>query len=125
MTLRFLASVAQDETTWIKKRIHNYHKHFHEKHRHWGVKWYYWLCLSELSFAIAEDEIRRNKDELLKQINRSYVMNSESDRVIHPMILCVIRNCLARFPEYEYIKERLPYINERDGRLYFDMNFNM
>lgn len=121
IVLRFLASVAQNDTTWIKERIINYHKHYNEKHRHWGVKWYYWLCLSELPFAISEAEILRYKDELLKQINRSYVMNNENDILIHPVIICVIRNCLARLPEYEYIKERLPYVNEKDGRLYFNM----
>lgn len=52
------------------------------------------VCLSELPFDIAEAEILKYKDELLKQINRSYVMNSENDIITHPVIICVIRNCL-------------------------------
>lgn len=121
IVLRFLASVAPNDTTWIKERIMNYHKYYNEKHRHRGVKWYYWLCLSELPFDIAEVEILKYKNELLKQINCSYIMNNEKNILIHPIIICVIRNCLVRLPEYEYIRERLPYVNEKDGRLYFNM----
>jgi hypothetical protein len=117
VVLRFLASVAQNDTKWIKERINNYHKYYNEKHRHWAVKWYYWLCLSELPFDIAETEILKYKDDLVKQINRSYAMNCENDILIHPVILCVVRNCLSRLPEYEYMKECLPYVCERDGRL--------
>lgn len=121
IVLRFLVSVAQNDTSWIKERIINYHKYYKEKHRHWGVQLYYWLCLSELPFEIAESEILKFQDKLLKQINHSYVMNNENDILIHPVVICVIRNCLERLPEYAYIKERLPYINEKDGRLYFNM----
>lgn len=121
IVLRFLASVAKNDSTWLKERITNYHKYYNEKHRHWGVKWYYWLCLSELPFDIGEAEILKYKDELLKQINRSYVMNNENDILIHPVIICVLRNCIARLPEYEYIKERLPYVSGREGRLYFNV----
>jgi hypothetical protein len=120
IVLRFLASAAPGETVWMKERIANYHKYFNEKHRHFGVKWYYWLCISELPFPIAEAEIRGYKEEMLKQLNRSCVMNSEQDKTIHPMLLCVVRNCLARLPEYEYIKDRQPYVNEKDGLLYFN-----
>lgn len=121
IVLRFLASVTQNYTTWIKDRIFNYQKYYNQKHRHRGVQLYYWICLSELPFDIAESEILKYRDELLKQINRSYAMNNENDKIIHPVILCVIRNCLAKLPEYEYIKERLPLVNERDSRLYFNM----
>lgn len=121
VALRFLGAAAPEEKTWMKERIENFHKHFHEKHRHWGIKWYYWLCLSELPLELAEPEILFMKEELLKQINRSYVMNSENDITVHPMILCVLRNCLARLGEYEYIRERLPYTDEKDGRLHFSM----
>ena len=52
---------------------------------------------------------------------KSCVMNSESDRIIHPTLLCILRNNLARYPEYAHIKNRQPYINDKDSRLYFDM----
>lgn len=121
IVLRFLTAVVPNETIWIKERLTNYHRYFNVKHRHWGVKWYYWLCLSELPFETAESEILQFKDELLKQINRSYILNNEDDYKTHTMAVCVIRNCLAKLKEYQYIKERLPYICEKDGRLHFDM----
>jgi hypothetical protein len=48
-------------------------------------------------------------------------MNSENDKTLHPVLVCVIRNVMARLPEYEYIKDRQPYVSDKDGRLYFDM----
>lgn len=121
IVLRFLAATAPDETTWINERIDNFHRYYGQKHRHCGVKWYYWLCLSELPIEIAKPEILKYRNEIMSQLNRSCVMNSDFDKAIHPMIICMIRNLLARLPEYEYIKERKPYIDEKDGRLHFDM----
>jgi hypothetical protein len=48
-------------------------------------------------------------------------MNSENDKINHPVMICAIRNTLSRLPEYEYIKDRQPYVKEKDGRLYFDL----
>lgn len=122
IVLRFLAAVTPDDTEWIKKLISLYKNHINDAMRHSGVTWYYWLCLSELPIEIAETEIRDSKDAILRQLNRSCVMNSESDKTIHPVLICTIRNVMARLPEYAYIKDRQPYINEKDGRLYFDMS---
>jgi len=122
IVLRFLASVAPNEIKWINERIETFHRHFHEKHRVWCITWYFYLCLSELPFSIAEPEILKYKDEFLKQLNRSCIMNSEHDKEIHPILICIIRNCLSRLSEYEYIKDRLPFVNPKDNRLYFNMN---
>jgi len=48
-------------------------------------------------------------------------MNSEHDKTIHPVLMCILRNIISKYPEYEHIKSRQPYISEKDGRLYFDM----
>lgn len=122
IVLRFLAAAAPHEIKWISERIDNYYKHFSERHRHWGVKWYFWLCLSELPFEIARPNILKYKDEILSQLHRSCVMNSDFDKTTHPMIICMIRNVMARLPEYEYIEDREPYVSEKDNRLHFDMN---
>ena len=120
VVLRFLSAAIPNEINWMKKQIDNFHLHFAKKHRHWGVLWYYWLCLSELPAAIPE--IIYYKNDLLKQINRSCVMNSEHDKYAHPLCICIVRNCLARLPEYEYIKECKPYISDKDNRLHFNMS---
>lgn len=123
IVLRFLATVAQRETEWIKSRMDNYNRHFGDKKRPWFSMWYYWLCLSEMPFDIAFPEIEKYKDDIRNRLtNKSYVMNSENDKQIHPVILCILRNILSKYPEYEYIKEHQPYVNEKDGRLYFDMD---
>ena len=121
VVLRFLATVVPHDRYWINERIHTYYLHFDKKKRPWFIKWYFWLCLSELPFDIAEPNIIRYKNEILTQVNRSCVMNSENDKTIHPVIICAIRNAISRLPEFEYIKDRQPYVNETDGRLYFDM----
>lgn len=126
IVLRFLAAVAPDDYVWINKLIDKINGNIDEKLRgknrvHGNLKWYFWLCLSELSFDIAESNILKYKDEILKQLNRSCVMNSENDKTIHPVLICTIRNVMARLPQYAYIKNRQPYINEKDGRLHLDM----
>ncbi|HPS35934.1 MAG TPA: hypothetical protein PK854_11790 [Oscillospiraceae bacterium] len=122
IVLRFLAATAPDETAWIKGRIDNYNRHVKDKKRPWFCRWYFWLCLSELPFELAKPEADKYKRESANWLkHKSCVMNGESDRMIHPVLLCILRNNLARYPEYAHIKDRQPYINDKDGRLYFDM----
>lgn len=119
VVLRFLAAAAPEETGWIKSRIDNYTRHADEKKRTSFSKWYFLLCLSELPADIAAKESCIK--EILTWLNeKSLVMNSERDRSIHPVLFCIMRNFLSKFPEYEYIKERQPYVGG-DGRLRFDM----
>jgi hypothetical protein len=120
--LRFLAAVKPDEQTWIKRLVEKYNRHFGDAKRHSGVTGYYGLCLSELPIDIAEPEILKREDEMLRHLTRSSVMNSENDKINNPVWICMVRNCLCRLPEYGYIKDRQPYVNEKDGRLYFNMN---
>lgn len=122
IVLRFLAAVSSD-TEWIQSRIDTYNNHIIEKKRPWYSRWYFWLCLSELPFEIARSEIEKYKGEMENWLkNKSCMMNSEHDKTVHPVLLCSLRNCLCRFSEYQYIKNRQPYISEKDGRLYFHMN---
>lgn len=122
VVLRFLAAAAPKDTVWIKSRIENYKRHVNDKKRPWFCSWYFWLCLSELPFALAQEEIEKDKENMLDWLwKKSAVMNSENDRVIHPVLFCMLRNIIAKYPEYAYIKERLPYVGEKDGRLHFDM----
>lgn len=122
VVLRFLGTVAQGETKWIQERIDNYNKHINEKKRPSFSLWYFWLCLSELLFNIAEPEILKYKAEMLNWLtNKSCVMNSESDKMMQPVLISMLRNTISKFPEYEYIKDREPYVSDKNGRLYFDM----
>ncbi|HBR31437.1 MAG TPA: hypothetical protein DD733_05085 [Clostridiales bacterium] len=129
--LRFLATVAPYKKEWIQSRIDNYNRHYGNKKRLWFSKWYFWLCLSELPFELAKNEIEKYKDEMLNWLsNKSCVMNSDDDKMIHLVLFCILRNALAKYPEYAYIKDRQPYIKspengrlrEKDGRQYFDMS---
>lgn len=122
IVLRFLCTVTPSDTTWIISRVNNYNDHVNEKKRPWFSLWYYWLCLSEMPFHLAENEILKYKSEMLDWLtNKSCVMNSDTDKTIHPVLLSILRNTISRFPTYEYIKDREPYINDKDGRLHFDM----
>ncbi len=123
VTLRYLAAAAPYETEWIRSRIENFKRHYDEKKRPWYSLWYYWLCLSELPFELAEPEIEKHKAEILNWLeNKSCVMNSEHDRAVHPVLLCILRNIIVKYPEYAYIKERKPYVSVRDGRLHFEIS---
>lgn len=123
VVLRFISTVSPDDKIWIKSRIDNYNNHVNEKKRPSFSRWYYWLCLSEMPLEIADSEIQNYKYEIINQLKKSYVMNSESDKIIHPVLLCILRNILCKYPEYEYIKNRQPNVNEKDGRLYFDIEY--
>jgi hypothetical protein len=121
VVLRFLAAVSND-TAWMRSRIDNYNNHAGKKKRPWYALWYFWLCLSELPFDIAEPELSKHKTDMRSWLTtKSAVMNSEHDKAVHPVLLCSLRNCLCRFPEYAHIKDILPYVNKKDGRLHFDM----
>jgi len=113
--LRFLSFAATHDRDWIKKQIDVYNNHFADNRRHSGVQKYYWLILSDMPFDIAEPEILRQKDTIIDQINRSYVIKNGNEDIL----LCVMRNVLARLPEYSYIKDRKPYVDEKSGRLSF------
>lgn len=125
VVLRFLAEVAPNQTDWIQSRIVNYHKHVEEKKRPWFTEWYFWLCLSELPLELANPEIQKYKEPILEWLTKkSMVMNRDQDKTLHPVLFCILRNMMARYPEYEYIKNREPYVNEKDSRLYFDMRLD-
>ena len=113
--LRFLSFAAPHDKDWIQKQITIYNNHFADSRRHSGVQRYYWLILSEMPYDIAEPEILRQKETILDHINRSYVIKSGNEDIL----LYVMRNTLARLPEYSYIKDRRPYNDEKSGRLRF------
>lgn len=122
VVLRFLITAVPHEIRWIESRIENYNRHANEKKRSWHSQWYYWLCLSELPFEFAKSEIDKYKNEIIERLTgKSLCMNSERDKVLHPVLLCILRNMLVGYPEYAYIRERQPYVSEKDGRVYFDM----
>jgi len=126
VVLRFLIATVPNEKKWINSRIQVYNKHVNDKKRPWFCKWYYWLCLSEIPFSEAKKETDKYKEEILKYLSdKSCVMNSERDKLLHPVLLSMLRNILCRYEEYEYIKEREPYIDNSDGRLHFDMSKNI
>lgn len=118
IALRFICSVLPDDTQWIKKLIGKYKEHINDKKRHSGIVFYYFLCLYEMPEQLALPEVEVNKDTLLRNIKRSFVLNSESDRYMSPLYKYILRNCLARLPEYRYLKDREPF--EENGRLHFN-----
>jgi len=115
--LRFLSFAATNDHAWIQKQIDVYNHHFGDRRRHNGVQKYYWLILSDMPIDIAKPEIYRQKEIIVDHLNRNYLVKSGNEDIA----LCVMRNALARLPEYSHIKNRQPYINEKSGRWQFDM----
>lgn len=122
IVLRFLNTVADHETEWIQSRIDNYKNHVNDRKRPWYCNWYYWLCLSEMPFETVKYEVDQYKDVMLDYlIHKSFIMNSTHDRMIHPVLMFILRNVISKYPEYNYIKNNQPYVSDKNGRLYFDM----
>ncbi len=124
IVLRFLSATVMFETAWIDRLINGIKVHINDKKRHSGILFYYWLSLSELPSELALPEITRFKDDMLISIKRSYVMNSSHDRYFSPLCKYIVRNCLSRLNEFEHIKDREPFVSEKDGRLHFDINIH-
>ena len=122
VVLRFLAAAAPEEEAWIQSRLDNFNQHYGEKKRPWFCLWYYWLCLSELPFSLAKPYTDPHLPEMLKWLeHKGMVMHSNHDVAVHPTLMYLLRNSAARYPQYAYIKERKPYIREKDGRICFDI----
>lgn len=121
LVLRFLCAAVPEDTGWIQSRIDNYNRHAGEKRRPWFPLWYFWLCLSEMPLELALPEIGKHRTELEKKLRRSYVMNSEQDRALHPMLVHMLRNLMSRLPEYAWIKDRAVRTDPGSGRVRLDM----
>jgi hypothetical protein len=117
VVLRFISSVSPTDTHWISKQIAGYNKHFNDRRWHSGVQRYYWLSLSDIPYDIAEPEIHYQKEKIIEQLSRTYLAKNEYDDIP----LYAMKNALSRLPEFYYIKDRRPYIDEKTGRLKFNM----
>ena len=91
VTLRFLSTVAPTQKEWIKKQISVFNGHYFNKRRHSGVLKYFWLCLAEMPFDIAEPEILRYRDNILGQP----VRKPKGDDDIHIVLSCAVKNTLS------------------------------
>ena len=119
--LRFFAAAKTNDKQWIKRLVVKIGKHIDDKRKcNGGTVGYYWLCLSELPLDVAEPELLRYKDAMYARLTKSLPVKGENDKTNNPVLFCVLRNCLSRLSEYAYLAERQPYVNEEDGRLYFD-----
>ena len=125
--LRFFAVAAPDNKAWMHKLTKKINAGIDAKYKNNAIL-YYWLCLSELPYDVAEPGLLKYKNEILTKLQKTVPMNTEYAKVYQPVLYYVYRNCLSRFPEYEYIKDRQPYVKtcktslgEKDMRLHFDM----
>lgn len=123
IVLRFLCAASPEDTEWIRSRIENYNRHANEKKRPWFPLWYFWLCLSEMPMELALPEIAQHRVALEKKLRRSYVMHSEQDRALHPMLVCMLRNLMSRLPEYSWLAGCEPCVGGADGRVGLPLHF--
>ena len=115
VVLRFISAVVPDDKDWLGKQIAGYNRNFPDRKRHGGVRRFFWLCLSDMPFEIAEPEIIRQKEHIIDQLSRSFLVKNENDDIP----LYAMRNTLAHLLEYAHIKDIKPHIGEKDGRLRF------
>lgn len=125
VTLRFLATAFPHEEAWmsllvekIRDEIGNKPK---GKKRHSATTFYYWLTLTDLHLPVAVSEIERYKASLIHMLSRSYSYNTAYDKLYNPIAGYIVRNCLARLPEYHYVNELEGYARS-DGRYHFDFD---
>jgi len=125
VTLRFLSATNPTGEAWISSLIHSYNDNIEKKRQtKYYNMWYYWLCLSELTYAIAAPEIIKNKDNMLSLAKDGMVMNTKENKHFNPIRMFVLRNCISRLPEYADFSSRLPYIN-KSNRICLDENMTL
>jgi hypothetical protein len=91
VTLRFLSAVSPTQREWIGKQISVFNGCYFNKKRHSGVLRYFWLCLSEMPFDIAEPEIRRYKDTVLSLKTRKSKNDTDDGSLV---LECATQNTL-------------------------------
>jgi hypothetical protein len=130
VVLRFISIAFPGEIEWMERLINGIRQHLFDKKRPSGVLFYYWLTLSELPIELAKPEIEHfsikcdlttERFALQNLMKKSFVMNSNHDKYASPFGMYVLRNCLARIDEYAYIRNKKPYVTEKDGRVHFDL----
>ena len=127
VTLRFAATAAPKDIGWMANLVSTYNGSAlkRKRSRYYGhdylhyYSWYYWLCLSELPQHLAEPEIARHANEILSVVNKGLEMTTEANKVLSPVKLSLVKNCISRLPAYAYIGEQLP-CESKDGRLHLD-----
>ena len=126
VVLRFVAAAAPWDFRWMRSLISRFTKHACSKKRPRALLWYYWLCISELPPAVAAQELKRNRERVLRALERfdrqGVLVRGEADREMLTIACCIMRNLICGMAEYGYIKDRRPYVSESDGRLHFDMS---
>ncbi|MEN6355700.1 MAG: hypothetical protein ABFD83_01300 [Armatimonadota bacterium] len=125
VALRFLAGAFPEEEEWINKLTQGIRGEIDNKpkgkKRHSGTTFYYWLTLTDIDLPIAISEIKRYEPVLVHHLTRSYSYNIEYDKLYNPIAKYIVRNCLARLPEYNHIREIEGYAGG-DGRFHFDFS---
>jgi hypothetical protein len=119
--IRFFSVAALHDKPWIKRLVDKINKGIDRKYKD-NATAYYWLCLSELPYDIAEPGLLKYKNEFIARLEKSVSMNTEKAKMYQSVFYYVYRDCLSAFSEYSYIKNRQPYVSEKDGRLCFDMS---
>jgi len=128
VTLRFLSATAPGNKSWISGMIDTYNayagKRKHSKYYRYDYSryytWYYWLCLSELPYDIAEPEILKHKDEMLTVAKNGMAVKTEEDKILAPIKLFALKNCISRLPLYANLKNVRPIENDR--QVYLEMS---
>ena len=120
VALRYAASLG--DSALIRSRAENFLRHREDRKRPWFSEWYFRLCLSELpeaDFQCYMTEVqKRRADSENWLFHKGCVMNSEQDRRLHPLLLCILRNLLVRLPDSTVTPNQVPTVNPKDNRLY-------
>ena len=96
VVLRFLITVAPDQTSWIQSRIENYQHHVNDIKRASQTFWYYYLCLSELPSSHAYPVLQSEKHHLFSlktQLEKPSAVTS--DEFFHPMKSAILDRCIS------------------------------
>lgn len=125
VSLRFLSATVPEDESWMTSLINTFYTYADKRKRskYHGQNfsnyyiWYYWLCLSELPYKLAEQEITHYKDEMLFVAKQGMAMDTVEEKSSTPVKMHILKNCLSRLPGYEN-----SVVNEKDHRIFLEVS---
>jgi len=126
VALRFLNAVRPDSKDWIEELLIPLGDAFtgsdsqNKPPRNLPV-FYVCLTLSEIQSDVVVEMVRKRSDYLLGLLRRGWLTGPAELDTYNVLRKYVVRNTLARLPEYEHIRNSQVYISDEDGRCYCDV----
>lgn len=125
--LRFLSALNPQDVKWINEilmpmiaQYNNGHKGMAATNNNVPV-FYLYSVLPDIANESCYELIKERKEWIIHMLTRGGITGPAIQDTYNVTILYILKNALSMLPEYEYMKNRIVYISEKDNRCYCDV----